>query len=163
MRLELKFGIASDRKRVGLVGRSRVYLEWLLDLRTLQPPDRSDKAIAPLRDGLQKAWGPGVVAERLPEAIHRLIDSPLVVEMLAAGPQDALQLFAGHQTTGAVEQHLEQKGRLVGNADPLLVPAEHARFAFERETLEFEIRLTHMLNKHICLFSDPDRNLRIFI
>jgi hypothetical protein len=89
--------------------------------------DSTDKPISPLGKRFDQARGFGIVPERFAQFLHRVIQALIEVDEGVGGPDSPLQLFAGHNVTGALKQCAQELERLNLQFDPEAVAMQFAR------------------------------------
>jgi hypothetical protein len=87
---------------------------------------RTDKAVAPLRMGLDESGLLGGIAQRIAQPLDGVVQTLFKIDKGIGGPDLALQLFASDQLSWMFQKDLKDAKRLVLKSDPGTVLANLA-------------------------------------
>jgi hypothetical protein len=100
--------------------------------------DFGEEAIAAAWDGFDEARAVGGIAEGIADLVDGFVEAVVEVDIGVGGPETFLQIFAGDDLAGMVEEHREDADGLFLEADAKAVFAELAGAKIEFENSEAE-------------------------
>jgi hypothetical protein len=80
--------------------------------------DRGDEPVAAPWQGLDEAWGLGIVAKRLANPADRCVQAVFEIDKRIVGPELPLQFVPADQSATALDEHREQSKELVRQDHP---------------------------------------------